>query len=218
MDAEDQFRTELTALIPALRAFARALTGGNAAEADDVAQDAIARAWAARSHFELGTNLKAWTFRILRNCFINSKRLAKRTTPFDPPVHENLLVERPVGADAIELDELRRALTALDLDQREALILVGAGGFSYEEAAAICGVPAGTMKSRVSRGRDKLAAVLLGGSFTGEVSETPLADILSQVQQLSDNGPAPRTKDPGRRSSLAANGKAIRRRIKPGNR
>ena len=153
------FKRDLVALIPHLRAFARTLCG-DAAAADDLAQDAIMKAWDARASFQIGTNMKAWTFMILRNQFYSEKRRSWRQTQLDQEAAERTLVAVDNPADPIALDELRLGLKMLPPEQREALILVGASGFSYEEAASISGCAVGTIKSRVNRARNRLAELM----------------------------------------------------------
>ena len=157
--ADDAFKTELTGLIPQMRAFARSLCR-DAVAADDLAQDALLKAWNNRSSYQAGTNMKAWTFMILRNQFYSDKRRSWRSTQLDPEVAERTLVAVSNPIASLELDEVSRALAKLPEDQREALILIGAGGLSYEEVSEICGCAIGTIKSRVSRARDRLAALL----------------------------------------------------------
>jgi RNA polymerase sigma-70 factor (ECF subfamily) len=161
---EDQFREELTALIPHLRAFSRSLCG-NATLADDVAQDALLKAWNARERFKPGSNLKAWTFTILRNQFYSIKRRSWRATSLEPEVAEQTIVSVANPDDGVRLNELRHALNRLSDDQREAIILVGASGMSYEEAAEVCDCATGTIKSRVSRARKTLASIMEDGDF-----------------------------------------------------
>lgn len=179
------FRNDLVSLIPHMRAFARSLTG-DAAAADDLAQEALAKAWDKRDSFEMGTNLKAWVFMIVRNQFFSDKRRSWRSQPLDPEVAERTLVANTNPMATLELDEVRRALLRLPDDQREALILIGAGGLSYEEAAEICGAAVGTIKSRVSRARDRLALLLLEGDYAED--DTPpsqaMADIVAQIDQI----------------------------------
>ena len=179
------FRNDLVSLIPHMRAFARSLTG-HAAAADDLAQEALAKAWDKRDSFEPGTNLKAWVFMIVRNQFFSDKRRSWRSQPLDPEVAERTLVANTNPMATLELDEVRRALLRLPDDQREALILIGAGGLSYEEAAEICGAAVGTIKSRVSRARDRLALLLLEGDYAED--DTPpsqaMADIVAQIDQI----------------------------------
>jgi len=159
---DEGFRRELVALIPHLRAFARTLAG-DMASADDLAQEALGKAWAARVSFRPGSNMKAWTFTILRNQFYSERRRAWRQIQLDPEAAERTLVAADDPETQVVLDELRRGLGMLPVEQREALILVGAGGFAYEEAAEICGCAKGTVKSRVSRARRALRAILETG-------------------------------------------------------
>lgn len=157
---ESEFREALLSLLPHLRAFARGLCSGRTDQADDLVQDTIVRAWTARGSYVRGTNLKAWAFTIMRNHFLNSLRRAKRETPLDPDVPDHNPTIAAEQEDGLHLGDLQRALDALPQDRREALLLVGAGGMSYEEAAGICGAPVGTIKSRVARGRQQLAEML----------------------------------------------------------
>jgi len=186
IDRDDQFKSELIALIPHMRAFARSLCS-NHAEAEDLAQEALLKAWNARGSFAIGTNLKAWTFMILRNQFYSEKRRTWRSAPLDPETAERTLLAVSDPDAGLELDEVRRALTLLPEDQREALILIGAGGFSYEEVGEICGCAIGTIKSRVSRARDRLALILAEGSHPGDgvKPSDAMASILGQLETLS---------------------------------
>ncbi|NEX95178.1 sigma-70 family RNA polymerase sigma factor [Caulobacter sp. 17J65-9] len=184
--SDETFRDGLTALIPQLRAFARTLCR-NRAEADDLAQDALLKAWNARERFEAGTNLKAWAFMILRNQFYSDRRRAWRSCALDPEQAERTLVAASAPDAGLELDELRRALALLPDEQRESLILVGAGGFSYEEVGEICGVATGTIKSRVSRARTRVEQILAEGAF-GEDDVPPdlaMDVILAQLSKLT---------------------------------
>lgn len=182
---DDTFIGELTGLIPNMRAFARSLCG-DAAEADDLAQEALAKAWAHRESFEPGTNMKAWTFMIIRNQFYSEKRRSWRRQPLDPEVAERTLVAVNNPTGALELDEVRRAMAMLPDDQREALILIGAGGLSYEEAAEVTGVAVGTVKSRVSRARDRLTGILFDGAYDkdGMAPGDAMGAILAQMDRL----------------------------------
>lgn len=177
------FERELTALIPALRAFGRSLSG-SAAEGDDLAQDTLAAAWHARDRFTVGTNLKAWTFMILRNRFISDKRRAWRSSQLDPDVAAQTLVARDRTDGAMELDDVRRALRLLPLEQREALILVGAAGLPYDDASVVLGVPTGTIKSRVSRGRALLDRILDEGQLPADACppHAAMAAIFADVE------------------------------------
>jgi len=187
---ENLFREELTALIPHLRAFARSLCG-NHALADDVAQDAMLKAWKARDKFKPGSNLKAWTFTILRNQFYSIKRRSWRSTPLDQEVAEQTIVAQSDQEKVVQLNELRRGLDSLKDDQREALILVGASGLSYEEAAEICGCAVGTIKSRVSRARKALEVIMENADFDTEADNISALDamneILNEAKDLAEN-------------------------------
>ena len=156
----EAFRAELEPLIPQVRAFARFLCQSDRAGADDLAQEALLRAWQARASFEPGTQLRAWLFVILRNLFYSDRRRAWRNVAYDETAAERTLQTKSIQAELLELDDVRRALALLPDDQREALILVTAGGLSYDEAAHICGCAVGTIKSRVNRGRRALAQIL----------------------------------------------------------
>lgn len=188
LDAADEaaFKRELVGLIPHLRAFARTLCGDPAA-ADDLAQDAMMKAWDARTSFQPGTNMKAWTFMILRNQFYSEKRRSWRQTQLDQEAAERTLVAADDPSAPIALDELRQALSSLPDEQREALILVGAGGFAYEEAAEICRCAVGTVKSRVSRARRALHGLLESGAYTrdGSPAAEAMSAILSDAERLS---------------------------------
>jgi RNA polymerase sigma-70 factor (ECF subfamily) len=180
------FKGELVALIPHLRAFARTLTG-DATAADDLAQDAMMKAWDARGSFEMGTNMKAWTFMILRNQFYSEKRRSWRQTQLDQEAAERTLVAVDDPASPVALNELRLGLAMLPAEQREALVLVGAGGFAYDEAARICGCAVGTVKSRVSRARQALQAILDGGKYNRDSAPAgeAMSSILAQAERLS---------------------------------
>ena len=183
---EAAFKRELVGLIPHLRAFARTLCGDPAA-ADDLAKDAMMKAWDARTSFQPGTNMKAWTFMILRNQFYSEKRRSWRQSQLDQEAAERTLVAADDPAAPIALDELRQALSSLPDEQREALILVGAGGFAYEEAAEICGCAVGTVKSRVSRARRALHGILESGAYIrdGSPAAEAMSAILADAERLS---------------------------------
>lgn len=158
------FKKELTGTIPHLRAFARGLCGRSDL-ADDLVQETLMRAWAARDRYTAGTSMRAWTFTILRNNYLTEMRRNRFRGDYDETVAERLLVT-PAGQEApLHLADLHRALLTLAPERREALLLVGAGGFSYEEAAEICGCAVGTIKSRVGRARAALTAMIESGQL-----------------------------------------------------
>ncbi len=157
MSVEASLRDEVLAAIPHLRAFATSLTG-NCDRADDLVQDTIVRAWANIDRFERGTNLNAWLFTILRNHFHSEYR--KREVEDADGSYAARLKTHPDQQSHLDFEDFRTALATLLVVQREALLLVGAQGMSYEETAEICNVAVGTMKSRVNRARSKLALLL----------------------------------------------------------
>ena len=155
MTVSKELRDELLSVIPNLRAFALSLarTGDRA---DDLVQETLVKAWNKFDTFEAGTNLKAWLFTIMRNEFYSQMRKRGREVQDSEGVFAAQLATHPEQQGHMDLADFRSALEALPDDQREALMLIGANGFSYEEAAAIAGVAVGTIKSRVSRARTRL--------------------------------------------------------------
>lgn len=154
-----EFRNDLIGCIPPLRAFAVSLTG-NADRADDLVQEALLKAWANRGSFEPGTRLKAWLFTILRNEFYTVFRKRKREVEDAGGMIATSVGIHPGQDSHMDLTDMQAALGKLPVDQREALLLVSASDMSYEEAAVICGVAVGTIKSRVNRARARLAELL----------------------------------------------------------
>ncbi len=152
-------RDELVDHLPAMRAFAMSLTR-NSATADDMVQDTLVKAWTNIDKFEVGTNLRAWLFTILRNTYYSSRRKAKREVADVDGVFTESLSQKPDHDGRLQMADFRTAFAQLPDEQREALILVGASGFAYEEAANMCNVAVGTIKSRVNRGRAKLAELM----------------------------------------------------------
>lgn len=161
IEADEVFRDLLVAHIPALRTFARGLCGAREM-ADDMAQDALVRGWAARASFTPGSNFRAWIFTILRNQFYTTIRKNSRMTSWDPDLAERYLVAPPSQQHHIHLADVAKALQKLPPEQREVLLLVGANGVSYEEAASIVGCAMGTVKSRLARGRRALNLLIDG--------------------------------------------------------
>ncbi|MEZ5654665.1 MAG: sigma-70 family RNA polymerase sigma factor [Sphingobium sp.] len=187
--SDGEFKSELAAVIPHLRAFARSLSGSRDL-ADDLVQETLMKAWAARERFQAGTNMRAWTFIILRNHFLSQMRRSRFRGEWDELTADRLLAAPAEQDKQVELADLQRGLMQLPSSQREALILVGAGGFAYEEAAEICGVAVGTIKSRVARGRTALEQVLNDGSLPSrrdgkESGDGALAEIMADVDRLS---------------------------------
>jgi RNA polymerase sigma-70 factor (ECF subfamily) len=152
-------RATMLEAVPSLRAFAISLCG-NVDRADDLVQEALLRAWRSLDSFEPGTNMSAWLFTILRNVFRSEYRKRRREVEDADGFYAETLTSLPNQTGSLEMDEFRKALDLLPADQREALILVGASGFSYEETAQICRCAVGTIKSRVNRARSRLAEIL----------------------------------------------------------
>lgn len=138
--------------MPNLRMYARRLTR-NEADTDDLVQDTLVRAWAARERFESGTNLRAWLMRIARNSFLSRKRKDRRSVSWSPEIAERLLIAPAIQDEGIFSSEFNEAVLSLSTGQREAFELITRDGLTFEEAADRLGVPLGTVKSRVSRAR-----------------------------------------------------------------
>jgi RNA polymerase sigma factor (sigma-70 family) len=188
--SDPEFKQQLAQVIPHLRAFGRSLSGSRDL-ADDLVQETLMKAWAARQRFQAGTNMRAWTFIILRNLYLSQMRRARFKGEWDDLVADRILAA-PASQDRhVELGDMQRALLHLPQPQREALILVGAGGFAYEEAAEICGVAVGTIKSRVARGRVALETIMNDNSLpsrrshSNEPGMTALDTIMGEVDELS---------------------------------
>ena len=159
--ADRLFKGLMTAAIPALRSYARNLCRDEHL-ADDLVQDTMVKAWAARERFAEGTNFKAWTYTILRNQFLSQMRRKRFTGDYDESVAE-IVLRTPADQDRrLHVEDVQRAMAQLPAAQREALMLVGAEELTYEEVAAVTDVPLGTVKSRVARGRTALAKLVEG--------------------------------------------------------
>jgi RNA polymerase sigma-70 factor (ECF subfamily) len=171
MAEEPDFEQALVAAIPHLRAFARSFAN-DTARADDLVQETLVKAWNSKNSFTPGTNFRAWLFTILRNIFYSQYRKLRREVDDPDEVHQGALSVLPEQYGHLDLADFRTALTKLPADQCEALLLVGAEGFSYEEAAEICGCAVGTIKSRVNRARTRLTE-LLGMEKAGEIEADP---------------------------------------------
>lgn len=178
---DSEFKALLAGVIPHLRAYGRSLCG-NPDLADDLVQDTMVKAWASRDRFERDTSIKAWTFVILRNTFLSQMRRNKFHGDYDELAAERLVSTGASQEESSEISDLQRGLMELSEDQREALILVGAGGLSYEDAAQICGCALGTMKSRVSRARAALEEVMRSGSFSEKRAVAmPASDAMDAI-------------------------------------
>ena len=156
---DEQVRKAVLGAVPGLRAFAISLCG-NVDRADDLVQETLLRAIANIDSFQPGTNMSAWLFTILRNHFRSEYRKRRREVEDSDGHYAETLKSHPSQIGQIEFREFREALAQLPADQREALVLVGASGFSYEETAHICGCAVGTIKSRVSRARKAVIEIL----------------------------------------------------------
>lgn len=193
-EVSPEFHSALVDSMSHLRAFARSLTR-NRESADDLVHDAAVRALAAAGQFTPGTNFKAWIFTILRNLHYNHARKGHwRILPLD----EAAVAARATPATqevALEFCDFRRAFSQLTDDQREVLMLVGASGLSYEEAAGVCNCAVGTVKSRASRAREELARLLSEDRLIARSEFAPVART-----ELSRSGRRQQPKEPGLRT------------------
>jgi len=154
-----KIKDALVEMIPRLRAFAFSLCG-NHERADDLVQETLLKAWRHLDRFQEGTNLRAWLFTILRNSFFSEMRKLRREVEDSEGKKAESLSVAPAQQGHVDMQDLRKALDSLPPHQREALVLVGAVGMSYEEAAEIAGCAVGTVKSRVNRARVTLSKLL----------------------------------------------------------
>ncbi|MBB4198925.1 RNA polymerase subunit sigma [Rhodoblastus sphagnicola] len=166
-----EFKTALLAQVAQLRFFALSLTN-MPDRADDLVQETLIKAWAASNRFQEGTSIRAWLFTIMRNTFYSDYRKARREVQDTDGEEAAKLMSYPEQGGCLDLQDLKIALAQLSEDHREAILLVGASGVSYEEAAAICDCAVGTIKSRVNRARQKLMELMgidapeeIGGEF-----------------------------------------------------
>ncbi|ATG44401.1 RNA polymerase sigma factor 70 [Phaeobacter piscinae] len=173
-------RDELVDHLGAMRAFAISLTR-NTAMADDLVQDTLVKAWTNIEKFEEGSNMRAWLFTILRNTYYSLRRKRRREVEDADGALSEQLSQKPDHDGRLNMRDFNAAFEKLNDEQREALVLVGAGGFSYEEAAETCGVKVGTIKSRVNRGRARLAELMnLDEDEPMELTDSVTAGIVSQ--------------------------------------
>jgi RNA polymerase sigma-70 factor (ECF subfamily) len=159
MTDDTDWRDDVVGMIPALRAFGWSLCH-NGSDADDLVQDTLIKAWTNRDKFEPGTNLRAWLFTILRNTYYTQVIRRRREVRDELGEYAGALKTPPTQDWSVAMHAMQDALKHLPLEHREALILVGAAGLSYEEAAEICGCAVGTIKSRVNRARAKLLKIM----------------------------------------------------------
>jgi RNA polymerase sigma-70 factor, ECF subfamily len=186
----DSFKKDLLEIVPHLLAFARLLARDQAL-AEDLVQDTIVRALANRAQFRPGTNLRGWLIIILRNRFFNEMRRSRRKMEVSVDNLGDMAAVNGGQEVSVELRDFRRAFSALSAPQREALILIGASGFSYEAAAEITGCPVGTVKSRVSRARLDLLHAMHGKIDPNARNRQKLAQALSaECHEMSAEPPS----------------------------
>jgi RNA polymerase sigma factor (sigma-70 family) len=189
--AADTFERDLIALLPHLRNFSRMLCARQEFS-EDIVQETLIKAWRARDRFEPGTNLRAWLFTILRHEFYSYKRRAWRQAAWDEDFADNIPAPADEQSWAMDLSDCTRALGQLPVGQRETLLLVGVGGYSYEKAASALEAPIGTLKSRLARGRSNLTKLLAGGEPLEPRSQTRATtgvdDILAQMSAVEAVG------------------------------
>lgn len=173
------FKKELLKTLPSLRAFAISLSG-TYDRADDLVQEAVVRAWSRQDSFEIGTNMKAWLFTILRNEFYSQMRKKGREISDSEGHYTDQLSVHPNQFGSLDMQDFIKALNNLADDQREAILLVCASGFSYEEAANVCGCAVGTIKSRINRARGRLQEML---AIKGESDFGPDPHIAAVLKQ-----------------------------------
>ena len=178
-------RDELTNHLGPMRAFAMSLTR-NSALADDMVQDALVKAWTKIDTFEAGTNMRAWLFTILRNTYYSHHRKARREVADVDGVLSEALAQKPDHDGRLQMRDFNAAFDELNDEQREALVLVGAAGFSYEEAAETCGVAVGTIKSRVNRARARLAELMsIDDESAIEMTDAVTAGIVTAQRNVA---------------------------------
>jgi RNA polymerase sigma-70 factor (ECF subfamily) len=177
---DSDWRDSVVQLIPALRAFAWSLSH-NASDADDLVQDTLIKAWTNRDKFEPGTNLRAWLFTILRNTYYTAAVRRRREVRDETGKYAASLSTGPTQDWSLAIRALQAALAQLPDEHREALILVGAAGLTYEEAAEVCGCALGTIKSRVNRARARLLKLMEADeaydTFAGEMPAPEPVDL-----------------------------------------
>lgn len=181
------FERDLVALMPALKAYSRGLCG-RTGMGDDIAQDALAKAWSARDSFEPGTSLKAWLFTIMRHEFFSHTRRSWRGVQWNEELGDNIPAPGDEQMGALDLSDCVRGFDQLPSRQRDALLLIGAGGYTYKEAADILGTAVGNLKSRTARGRARMSEYFDGDKYIAPRAITPagrgMDGIFVQVENL----------------------------------
>ena len=181
MTTRSEWRDDVVAMIPALRALAWSLCH-NGSDADDLVQDTLIKAWANKDKFEPGSNLRAWLFTILRNTYYTNVVRRRREVRDEDGDYARMLKSPPTQDWSVALNALQIGLAQLPDEHREALILVGAAGLSYEEAAEICGCALGTIKSRVNRARARLLKIMDAGDATDVMADgAPASDAVNSA-------------------------------------
>ena len=183
--AARRMKDDILSAVPALRAFAMSLSG-NPDRADDLVQETMLKAWANRDSFTPGTNVSAWLFTILRNVFYSEHRKRRREVEDADGQMASRLATHPSQDGHMDLADFLIALQQLLPDQREAVILIGGSGLSYDEAAQICGCAVGTIKSRVNRARTRLAEILAVSSTSEFGPESRWSTALSGTSGATD--------------------------------
>lgn len=206
-ECEQRFRDELIAVRPRLRSYARSLTR-NSDEAEDLLQEALLKAWAARSSFAQGTNMGAWMRTILRNHFFSQRRRARFQAEYDEAAAEQQLAQPPTQGASLELQELARALDRLPETQREAVLLAGLDALDYEEVAQRTATSLGTVKSRISRGRAALQIMLEQG-IPPEPEPQPQPSTAQAASNRAEGQPQERKSAAGRWAAAKAAGRPL---------
>lgn len=178
--SKDSARQSLIDAVPNLRAFAISLCG-DSDRANDLVQECLMKAWDKLNTFQEGTNFKAWLFTILRNTYFSECRKLRREVKDEDGEYSARLSVHPEQLGHMDFVDFKVALAQISDDQREALILIGAEGFSYEEAAEICGCAVGTVKSRVNRARVRLGELMNVGGAEDFGPEPATEAILGQA-------------------------------------
>ncbi|MFP4043017.1 MAG: RNA polymerase sigma factor [Rhodosalinus sp.] len=173
-------RDEIALHLKPMRLFALSLTR-DLSRADDLVQDTVVKAWTNIDKFQPGTNMRAWLFTILRNTFYSERRRAKREVSDVDGMLAGRIATKPDHDGRLALNDFRAAFEQLPDEQREVLILVGAQGFSYEDAAETCGCAVGTVKSRANRGRRRLAELLgMDATETMELTDQRTLAVIAE--------------------------------------